>query len=57
MRRLLIILAVLACQLVTFTAIGESTLAAKSAPEMTKVTSWASEGITPDLNPGRWVQL
>ena len=21
------------------------------------VTSWADEGITPDLNPGRWVQL
>jgi RHS repeat-associated protein len=27
------------------------------APSLVKVTSWASEGITPDLNPGRWVQL
>jgi RHS repeat-associated protein len=24
---------------------------------LTKVTSWADEGITPDLIPGRWVQL
>jgi RHS repeat-associated protein len=30
--------------------------AAAKAP-LTKVTSWADEGITPDLNPGRWVQL
>ena len=24
---------------------------------LVEVTSWADEGITPDLNPGRWVQL
>ena len=35
-----------------------SVLKARGAvPGMTKVTSWADEGITPDLNPGRWVQL
>jgi hypothetical protein len=34
---------------------GRWGIAAK-AP-LTKVTSWADEGITPDLNPGRWVQL
>lgn len=31
--------------------------AAEAAPNLAKVSSWASEGITPDLNPGRWVQL
>lgn len=25
--------------------------------DMTRVTSWADEGITPDLQPGRWVQI
>jgi ABC-type Fe3+-hydroxamate transport system substrate-binding protein len=25
--------------------------------ELRTVTSWADKGITPDLNPGRWVQL
>jgi hypothetical protein len=28
-----------------------------SASTTTKVTSWASEGATPDLNPGRWVMV
>jgi RHS repeat-associated protein len=28
-----------------------------AVPASTKVSSWASDGITPDLNPGRWVQL
>ena len=31
--------------------------AAEGTANFTKVTSWASEGVTPDLNPGRWVQL
>jgi hypothetical protein len=30
---------------------------AVTTPQMTKVTSWAGGGSTPDLNPGRWVQL
>lgn len=34
-----------------------SSNAANSAPKLKTVTSWADEGITPDLNPGRWVQL
>lgn len=29
----------------------------KYSSRMVTVTSWADEGITPDLNPGRWVQL
>jgi hypothetical protein len=32
-------------------------IAAKTTAELKTVTSWADEGITPDLNPGRWVQL
>jgi len=31
--------------------------AARTTPNLKTVTSWADEGITPDLNPGRWVQL
>jgi RHS repeat-associated protein len=31
--------------------------AAKRTPNLKTVTSWADEGITPDLKPGRWVQL
>ena len=31
--------------------------AAKTGERMAEVTSWAEKGITPDLNPGRWVQL
>ena len=37
---------------------GRSFFAAKTAgTELRTVSSWASEGMTPDLNPGRWVQL
>lgn len=32
-------------------------LAARGTPNLKTVTSWANEGITPDLNPGRWVQV
>jgi hypothetical protein len=35
------------------TEIRAASVAAKG--EMTTVTSWADKGITPDLNPGRWV--
>jgi hypothetical protein len=35
----------------------EALNAAKTTPTLKTVTSWADEGITPDLNPGRWVQL
>lgn len=35
----------------------QSSLAPNSAPKLKTVTSWADEGITTDLNPGRWVQL
>jgi len=31
--------------------------AANVGERYVQVTSWAEEGITPDLNPGRWVQL
>jgi RHS repeat-associated protein len=31
--------------------------AANSGSKLRTVTSWADEGITPDLKPGRWVQL
>jgi hypothetical protein len=27
----------------------------KGSDELVKVTSWADKGVTPDLNPGRWV--
>ncbi len=30
---------------------------ANNGSKLKTVTSWADEGITPDLNPGRWVQL
>jgi len=32
-------------------------ITAGTAQNLIKVTSWASDGIVPDLNPGRWVQL
>ena len=32
-------------------------IAKKQAPNKVKVTSWAEAGKTPDLNPGRWVQV
>jgi RHS repeat-associated protein len=34
---------------------GSSALSTEE--KMVRVTSWADKGITPDLNPGRWVQL
>ncbi len=33
------------------------TVAARGAGGTAKVTTWAEAGITPDLTPGRWVQL
>jgi RHS repeat-associated protein len=39
---------------------GQASIAKKGlhcSINTTRVTSWASEGVTPDLNPGRWVQL
>lgn len=34
---------------------GTEAAVAEASTETVTVTSWASEGITPDLNPGRWV--
>ena len=36
---------------------ARATVAAEGTERMVQVTSWADKGITPDLNPGRWVQL
>ncbi len=36
---------------------GISRVVASGTPQFTTVTSWASKGTVPDLNPGRWVQL
>ena len=40
-----------------FEAVSMLGASGNSVPQMVRVTSWAEEGITPDLNPGRWVQL
>jgi hypothetical protein len=37
--------------------LGGALMARGATPGMARVTSWADEGITPDLNPGRWVQM
>jgi hypothetical protein len=47
--------------------VAEQAAAAQAAPKTApaisasgatrQVTSWAEKGVTPDLNPGRWVQI
>jgi hypothetical protein len=36
---------------------GKVTGAGADAAATVRVTSWASKGVTPDLNPGRWVMV
>jgi len=36
---------------------GSASLSTGGGSQMVQVTSWADAGITPDLNPGRWVQV
>lgn len=42
---------------VNYVVRGKGGGAKNATPNLKTVTSWADEGITPDLNPGRWVQL